>query len=921
MAGSRQSEPGPGAALEQDQIVETKVTIPRLRPDSLRRSRLLEALDDVAARELTLVCTPAGFGKTTLLADWAQGADLPVAWLSLDSQDNDPTRFWRHVGAAIDRAAAPVGERVLTMVDPRAGSSSEGAAAAVINELAALTEDLALVLDDYHVVESASIHDGLSFLLSHLPPRLHLAIASRSDPPLPVARLRARGQLTELRAAELRFTAQESAALLREVWGLDLSPEAVAALEGRTEGWAVGLQLAALSLRERPDPGAFVDAFTGTHRYVLDYLSEEVLERQPERVRAFLLKTSILNRLSGPLCDAVTGGSDGQDMLEDLERANVFLVPLDEERRWYRYHDLFADLLRARVRRTHPGDLTELHRRAAIWCERHGLIDEAIRHAISSEERDWAARLVEEHLGETLRHGEGVILDRWLSMLPEDVVRFRPKLCLAQGWMQLHIGHLDSAERLVKHAEQAFEHGEASGELELPSAGGMVAEVPAAIALLRADIAAARGDTEGSAGSARSALAQMGQEEFGPRFLARFQLACADWMAGRLEKAEPALTRLLAEGRATPDPYPLVSSCYALGQVQAGRGKLGAALRTNREGLRYATKGSRLSPFHAGEAHIGMAQVLYQRDELEDALQHATAGIELCRHTVEFVLPAVGLVALAWIRNAMGEADAAREATDEACRIRPGQGFVTLWNPAQAERARLLLAQGRVKEAERWAEEQGLNDHDELPYHRERDYLVLVRLLLARAEPARALRLLERLATLAESQDRNESVIHIGALRSVALQAAGDHRGALASLAQALSLARPEGYVRVFADEGPPMAALLRGLVTAGRGGRLPGLSGAARDHLNRIVRAFGAPARHGGGTAPAVATLVVPLTDRELEVLRLVGAGKRNREIARELVVTLETVKKHISHIFEKIGADNRTEAVARAREVGLIP
>jgi LuxR family transcriptional regulator, maltose regulon positive regulatory protein len=908
--------------MERDRIVETKITIPRIRASRLQRSRLVHALEEGIAGELTLVCTPAGFGKTTLLADWSQRTQLAVAWLSLDSQDNDPARFWRHVGAAIDRAATPVGERVLSVLDPRVGSSSEGAAAAVINELAALPDDVALVLDDYHVLESTPVHDGVSFLLDHLPSRLHVVIASRSDPPLPLARLRARGQLTELRAAELRFTAQESAALLQEVWGLDLSPEAVASLEGRTEGWAAGLHLAALSLRERPDPGAFIDAFTGTHRFVLDYLSEEVLERQPEHVRMFLLKTSSLERLSGPLCDAVTGGSNGQALLEELERGNVFLVPLDEERRWYRYHDLFADLLRARLRRSDPEELPELHRRAATWCERHGLVDEAIRHAVASDDRDWAARLVEEHVGDTLRRGEGVILDRWLSMLPEEVVRLRPTLCWAQGWMQLHLGHLDEAERLVEHAERAFQQGERSGRLELPSAGGMVAEVPAALALLRADIAAARGDTQASADGARSALAQMGPEEHGPRFFARFQLACADWMAGRLERAEPALARLLDEGRASPDPYPVISSCYALSQVQQARGKLGAALRTNREGLRYATRSGRISSYHAAEAHIGIGQVLYQRDQLEDAFQQATAGIELSRLTVEFVLPAVGLVCLGWIRNAMGEGDAAREAMDEACRIRPGQGFVALWNPAQSERARLLLAQGRLQEAERWAEEQGLKDEDDLPYPRERDYLVLVRLRLARGQSARALLLLERLAKLAESQGRTESMIQIVALRAVALQAAGDHRGALSSLAEALSLARPEGYVRVFVDEGRPMAALVRSLVNARQRGQVPARSRADQEHLTRVARAFGPRGDRGEEAPDGRATgLIEPLTARETEVLQLIAAGRRNQDIAQELVVTIDTVKKHVTHIFEKLGAATRTEAVARGRELGLVP
>jgi LuxR family maltose regulon positive regulatory protein len=449
----------------------------------------------------------------------------------------------------------------------------------------------------------------------------------------------------------------------------------------------------------------------------------------------------------------------------------------------------------------------------------------------------------------------------------------------------------------------------------------MVTEVPAAIALLRADLAAARGDIEGLADSARFALARMGRGEHGPRFLARFQLACVDWMGGRLEEAELALGGLLAEGRAAPDPYPLISSCFALGQVQAGRGKLGAALRTNREGLRFATKGGRVSVFHAGEAHIGIAQTLYQRNELDDALQHATAGIELCRNAVEFVLPAVGLVTLGWIRQAMAEADGALEALDEACRIRPSLDFVALWNPAQAERARLLLAQGHVEEAERWAEQQRLTEDDDVSYARERDHLVVARVFLARYEPARAVRLLDRLDVLAESQGRSQSLIEVRVLRSLAMQSAGDHQGALSSLGEALSMARPEGYVRVFADEGGPMAALVQSLVRLRQSGRPSQVSRIAREHALRVVRAFRAPARLRGEVVSTEKGLVEPLTDRELEVLRLIAEGKRNQEIARDLVVTLDTAKKHVSHIFTKLGAANRTEAVAQARDLGLIP
>jgi LuxR family transcriptional regulator, maltose regulon positive regulatory protein len=359
-----------------------------------------------------------------------------------------------------------------------------------------------------------------------------------------------------LRAADLRFTPEEAAAFLREVWKLDLPPEAVAALEARTEGWAVGLQLAALSLHGRPDPDAFLEAFTGTHRYVLDYLSEEVLGRLPDQVRAFLLQTSILERLCGPLCDAVTGDSDGQGMLEGLERANLFLVPLDEERRWWRLHHLFADLLRARMLQLQPDLVPELHRRAAGWCEQHGLVDEAIRHAVAAGDTPWAARLVEQHMGETLRRGEGKLV-RWLALLPDDAVRSRPGLCLAKAMAELDLDHVSAVERLLKHADRAFHHpGQGQQAFEVPTYGGMVAEVPAAIALIRAELAFDQGDAEGTAAFARSALAQMAEQEHGPRLFARWLLVVADWMRGRVAETEPAFAELLAEARAAPAPIP-----------------------------------------------------------------------------------------------------------------------------------------------------------------------------------------------------------------------------------------------------------------------------------------------------------------------------------------------------------------------------
>jgi LuxR family maltose regulon positive regulatory protein len=921
MAGSRTSSPNEAAAGERDELLATKLRIPQTRRDRLGRARLIERLNQGMAREVLLVCTPAGFGKTTLLADWAASARWPVAWLSLDPEDNDPARFWRYVIVALDRVCEGLAEHLLSLLTPPGVTAGQGVATALINRLQATPDEVALVLDDYHLLQSGSIHEGMAFLLDHLPPQLHVVLSSRSDPPLHLARLRARSQLAELRTADLRFTPQEAAILLRQVWGLDLSPGAIAALEGRTEGWAAGLQLAALSLWERPDPAAFLEAFTGTHRYVLDYLSEEVLDRQPDRVRTFLLHTSILERLSGPLCDAVTGRSDSQDLLEDLERANLFLIPLDARRRWYRFHHLFSDLLRAELQRAEGGSMPELHRRAADWYQQHGLIDEAIRHASAAGDSARAARLVEEHLGETLQRAESVLLDQWLSWLPEEVVRSRPRLCLAQAMLEWHRYRLDAVERLLQQVERAIEVRRDVKELEVPTEGGMVGDARAAIALLRAQVAGVRGDGEREAEFAQAALAYVGDREHGPRFWARWLLVAADWHRGRLRQAESGFAEMLAEGRAAPDPHPLMTTCYPLGAVQRAQGELGAALRTFREGLRWAAGGGRFSPLVECEAHIGIAQVLYARNQLDDALRHATEAVRLGRQVVESFLLALGLDALAWIHLAMGNAQASGAAMDEAYAMLPDTAIARHIYPGAGWRARLLLALGRDGEVARWTEERGLTVDDAVDYQRERDYLVLARVLLAQQEPDGALRLLERLDALAAAQGRTESLIEITALRSLATQAAGDHQGALTVLTEALTLARPEGYVRVFADQGPPMAALLQSLIRARQRGRAVAASRAARDHLNRVARAFRSPIGQPERPAPAASGLPEPLTGRELEVLGLVAAGRPNREIADELVVTLETVKKHLSHVFDKLGAANRSEAVARARKLRLIP
>jgi LuxR family transcriptional regulator, maltose regulon positive regulatory protein len=917
------AEPSPTTAGSEREVLATKLHMPRPRPGLVPRPRLLKRLAEGMGRELVLVCTPAGFGKTTLLADWARQEQRPVAWLSLDASDNDPTRFWRHVAAALDGLHPGMAERVAAVLDGLQSTSSEAVAATVVNELAGAGDELVLVLDDYHLIDAPPVHQSLAFLLEHLPPQAHLVVASRSDPPLPLARLRGRGQLAELREADLRFTPEEAAELLRVAVGTDLPEAAVTALADRTEGWVAGLQLAALSARGHPDTGAFVEGFSGRHRYVLDYLTEEVLERQPEPLRAFLLETSLLERLSGPLCQAVTGRGDSQRLLEQAERANLFLVPLDEVRGWWRYHHLFADLLHARLQQQRPELVPQLHRSAAAWFEAHGLADDAIRHGLAAGDAIWAARLIERHFDALLRRNEDATLRRWLQGLPPAVVRSRPRLCLAQALWALIGGRLEAVEPLLADAERALTAtADEPYEPSVGRAASLVANAPAAIAALRAGLARFHGDAERTTAFGQQALTQLTDADHALHALVDWYLTVAEWLRGRLVEAERALAALVAEQRAAGERY-FALRCYDLGQVQRARGRLGAALHTYQQVLDASSDAGRPLP-PAGMAHTGMAWVLYERGELDSALRHATDGVQLCRQLAYPVPLLAGLAILAWIRHIQGDRAGALDAMEEAEQVELSPAVVGLFNPVPALRARLTLAHGQVAEATRWLQDRALGADDALRYPQEREYLVLVRVLLAQHAPDRALKLLERLHSLAVTQGRVGSVIEIQVLVALARHAAGDEPGALAALGEALTLAAPEGYLRVFVDEGPPMAALVGRLAAAQRPGRDAGVQGVPPTYLARLADAFardGAPIdQQRGRVAATPPGLVAPLTARELEVLQLLAAGKPNQTIADELVITLDTVKRHVTHILDKLEAANRIQAVTRARELGLL-
>jgi LuxR family transcriptional regulator, maltose regulon positive regulatory protein len=916
------------AAVPPEGVLATKLHVPSPRPDFVSRPRLTAQLDrGLGRRTLTLVSAPAGFGKTALLADWSQRGCGSFAWVAIDSGDNDPVRLWRHVVAAVDRIRPGTAQRVGPMLGPPAPSSFDGLVGALINELESqpAEDEVLLVLDDYHQIESPAVHRSLAYLLEHVPPHVHVVVSARADPPLPLARLRAAGQLAEFRASDLRFTREEAAAVLREVVGRDvpLADASLTALDARTEGWAAGLQLAALSLRDHPDIDRFITNFSGSHRYVLDYLTEEVLERQPPDLRSFLLETSVLPRLSGDLCNAVTGRMDSQAMLEAIERANLFLVPLDEVRGWWRYHHLFADLLRVRLSQERHDKVEELHRRAADWHEAHGLADDAIHHALAAGDAPRAARLVEYYADGCIQGGREATLRRWLAALPRELVASRARLLLARSLVALLEGDLAVLEETLDAADRAFvsdpgEPFESSVGIE----ASWMANVPAMISRGRGALAEFRGDADRALAFSRRAVELVAEGEDMLEALSRAVLGRAERLGGHVKDAERTFTLLIEQSHATAQPALVAWACHLLAQVQQTLGNLDGAGQTYRRAHELTLKSEQMGPLPSAIASLGLAEVAYQRGEVGDALDHITRGVALCRQTANATLIASGLTTLAWVRQAHGDPAGAREAMAQAVDIGLGSDVVDLINPVPARRARLLVAQGDVEAAAAWTAERGLSAGDDPVYAREPAYLTFARVLRAQRQPADALRLLERLYARATREDRNGSVIEIQALRALAAADGGDDAGALSFLSDAVTLAHPQGYVRIFADEGPAMGALLQRLLadqrTAGMEGDVPA------EYVARLVAAIELERPPGPSlarrTSVRVPGMVEALSERELEVLKLLAAGKANREIADDLYVTLHTVKKHITHILGKLGAANRTEAAARARELGLL-
>ncbi|MEO8393683.1 MAG: LuxR C-terminal-related transcriptional regulator [Chloroflexota bacterium] len=890
-------------------ILATKLYVPTPRTRGVPRPRLIVRLNEGQHRKLTLISAPAGFGKTTLVSEWLAGGERPIAWLSLDKGDNDPTRFLIYLVAALQKMTVNLGEGVLTVLQSPQPTPIETVLTALLNEITILADTFVLVLDDYHVIDARPIDHALTFLLEHLPAQMHLVITTREDPQLPLARLRVQDQLTELRAADLRFIPAEAAEFLGHVMDLNLSAEDVATLERRTEGWVAGLQLAALSMRGHQDIPGFIQAFAGDHRYIVDYLVEEVLERQPERVRSFLLQTAVLDRLNGPLCDAVTGQPEGKERLEALERGNFFVVALDDKRHWYRYHHLFADVLSAHLLEEQPDQVATLHRRASVWYEQHDLPSDAIRHALAAEDFERAATLIERAMPAMSRNRQEATLLEWLQALPDELLHYRPVLTVAYAHVLMASGELEGVEERLRDAEW---------RLDTPAAAMVIVDeeefrrLPGRIAIARAGIALAQGDVPGAMTYARRVLDLAPEDEHLTRGGAAGFLGLAFWTSGDLEAAHRTYADGMASLKKAGNLSDAINGAITLAAIRMTQGRLHQAMRTYEEGLQLAT--AQGEPFLRGEAdmHVGISELHLERNDLNAATQHLLRSRELGEFAGFPQNRYRWYVAMARLRDAEGDFDGALNLLDEAERLYMSD-FSPNVRPIAALKARVWVAQGRLGEALDWARERELSSEDDLGYVREFEHITLARVLIAQYKrdhathfSGEAMGLLERLLQAAEGGERTRSIIEILVLQALAYQMHGDIPAALVPLERALTLAEPEGYVRLFVDEGAAMTILLEKAAKYG----------IAPNYVRQILTAFGKLEDR----PPVNQSLIDPLSERELDVLRLLGTDLDGPEIARQLVVSLNTLRTHTKNIYTKLGVNSRREAVHRADELSLL-
>lgn len=911
-------------------VLATKLFIPPLPSKVVSRPHLIERLDQGLnqRRKLTLISAPAGFGKSTLVSEWIAARERRAAWLSLDEKDNEPARFLIYVVNALQTISPNLAAGILDVLQAPQTPSIESILTALLNEAASLQHEFILVLDDYHLVDARAVDDALTFLIDHLPPQMHLVITTREDPNLPIPRLRARNQLTEMRAADLRFTPTEAAAFLNQVMDLNLTVEHVSALETRTEGWIAGLQLAALSMKGSDDISGFIEAFAGDHRYIMDYLVQEVLQRQPETIRNFLLQTSILDRLNAPLCDAVSSRPRSKSILENLQRGNLFLIPLDDKRYWYRYHHLFADVLRMHLTAELPDRVTALHQRASDWYQQNGLTADAIHHAFAAKDFERAANLVESALPFMRQTRQEGTLLKWLQALPEDVFKRRPVLNVHYAGTLLQNGQLAGVENRLRDVQRWLDTPADIREQPLFVEQEELQRLPGAVAMYRAAIALAHGDVANSMSHARKVLELVIEDDSFMRGAASSLLGLASWTSGDLETAYQMFSSGMAHLQKVGFISDVIGGSVTLADIRLTQGGLREAMSIYEHGLQLATKQGVASLRGAADMHVGMSDIYRERNDLYSATQHILKSTELGELNGLPKNPYRQRVAMARIHEAQGELETALDLLNEAEPLYIGD-FSPNVRPVGALKARVWVKQGKLGDALGWAHEHALSAGDDLSYLREFEHITLAQLLLAQHKSSQAqgplqdaIGLLARLLKAAEEGGRAGSAIEILVLQALAHQLQGDIPSALVSLERAVTLAEPEGYIRIFLDAGDSLKLLIEDLRL-----RIGSQDERRLVYANKILDALADSSAH---SSPSILPLekqksqmqhlLEPLSQRELDILRLFKTELSGPEIAQQLVIALSTVRTHTKSIYNKLNVNSRRGAVKRAMELGLI-
>ncbi|MAU12902.1 MAG: LuxR family transcriptional regulator [Anaerolineaceae bacterium] len=867
------------------QILATKLYIPASRLGSVPRPRLTERLNVSLHGNLTLISAPAGFGKTTLIAEWINAHEHPTAWLSLDEGDSDPNRFLIYIIAALQNIAPELGTGILNLLQAPQPPAIDTLLTPLLNEMAAIPHKAVLVLDDYHVLDSQEIDAAMAFLIDNQPPQLHLVITTREDPPLPLARLRARGQLTELRAADLRFRADEAAIFLNQAMGLALSSEDVEALEQRTEGWIVGLQLAALSMQGQQDTHQFIQSFTGSHHFVLDYLIEEVLNLQPSHIQDFLLKTSILDHMCGPLCDAILqdASQSGAATLESIRQANLFLIPLDNERRWYRYHHLFGDLLRKRLGQSTQIEVNMLHNRASAWYEANGFELEAFQHAIASNDIERAERLIESQGTPLYLRGIVKPILYWLESLPHHILDAHPSLWIAYASTLLLAGQHTSVEQKLNEAENALQN---------VGLDDTVQDIMGRIASMRATLAVIQNDAEAMISHSNDALARLHPENLPSRIAAQWTLGYAYQLQGNHRLARNAYKEVLQFSESGEKSFYFIVATISLGQLQELDNQLHQASESYLSAIALSSE-----PSHpiASEAFLGLARINYQWNDLESAQEYGQQCHELLQRMEHTDTTASYKIFLAYLHLSKSDFTSASDDLDEAEAFVRQNNFMFRMPDIVEAQVRVLIHRGDLTTALQLAETHNLS-------------ISQARIYLAQENASRALQILVPFIQEAKERELQNEVLKGLVLQAVVYKALNQQDTALEVLDESLALAKHGGFIRIFVDEGMLMKELLSEAVA----------QKMSPTYSQKLLMAF----ESNSGAEPSLASqaLIDPLSERELEVLRLVAEGLSNREVSKRLFVALDTVKGHNRNIYQKLQVKRRTEAVARARELGLI-